>query len=994
MLRVATEPAREHLASRLRSCGVRFGSGTRGFGSERSFVGRTPQSTERASGGVRAGGGWARVTKAGGGHLASSRVEPEDSPIASMAASQTSQTVASHVPFADLCSTLERIQRSKGRADKIRHFREFLDSWRKFHDALHKNQKDVTDSFYPAMRLILPQLERERMAYGIKETMLAKLYIELLNLPKDGKDALKLLNYRTPTGIRGDAGDFAMIAYFVLKPRCLQKGSLTIQQVNDILDSVATNNSAKRKDLVKKSLLQLITQSSALEQKWLIRMIVKDLKLGFSQQTVFSLFHNDAAELHNVTTDLEKVCRQLHDPSVGLSDISITLFSPFKPMLAAIADIGRIEKDMKNQSFYIETKLDGERMQMHKDGDVYAYFSRNGYKYTEQFGASPQEGSLTPFIHNAFRTDIQICILDGEMMAYNPNTQTFMQKGNKFDIKRMVEDSDLQTCYCVFDVLMVNNKKLGHETLRKRYEILSSIFTPVPGRIEIVEKTQAHTNKEVIDALNEAIDKREEGIMIKHPLSIYKPDKRGEGWLKIKPEYVNGLMDELDIIIVGGYWGKGARGGMMSHFLCAVAEKHASGEKPSVFHTLCRIGSGYTMKELYDLGLKLAKHWKSFHKKAPPSSILFGTEKPEVYIEPCNSVIVQIKASEIVPSDMYKTGCTLRFPRIEKIREDKEWHECMTLDDLEQLRGKASGKLASKHLYVGGDDEPQVKKRKAPSKIKKVIGIIEHLKAPNLSNVNKVSNIFEDVEFCVMSGINGHPKPDLENRIAEFGGYIVQNPGPDTYCVIAGSENIRVKNIISSNKHDVVKPEWLLECFKTKSCVPWQPHFMIHMCPSTKQHFAREYDCYGDSYFVDTDLNQLKEVFSGIKDSSEQTPKEMASVIADLEYRYSWDCSPLNMFRNHTIYLDLYTVINDLNTKIEGTRLAITALELRFHGAEVVSCLAKGVSHVIIGEDHSRVADFKAFRRTLKRKFKILQEGWVIDSIDKCELQDENQYLV
>ncbi|KAM4863815.1 DNA ligase 4 isoform X3 [Urocitellus parryii] len=384
-----------------------------------------------------------------------------------MAASQTPQTVASHVPFADLCSTLERIQKSKGRVEKIRHFKEFLDSWRKFHDALHKNQKNVTDSFYPAMRLILPHLERERMAYGIKETMLAKLYIELLNLPREGKDALKLLNYRTPTGTRGEAGDFAMIAYFVLKPRCLQKGSLTIQQVNELLDSVASNNSAKRKDLVKKSLLQLITQSSALEQKWLIRMIVKDLKLGVSQQTIFSVFHSDAIELHNVTTDLEKVCTQLHDPSVGLTDISITLFSAFKPMRAAIANIEHIEKDMRHQSFYIETKLDGERMQMHKDGDAYRYFSRKGYNFTEQFGASPQEGSLTPFIHNAFQPDVQTCILDGEMMAYNPNTQTFMQKGNKFDIKKMMEDSDLQTCYCVFDVLMVNNKKLGREILRK-----------------------------------------------------------------------------------------------------------------------------------------------------------------------------------------------------------------------------------------------------------------------------------------------------------------------------------------------------------------------------------------------------------------------------------------------------------------------------------------------------------------------------------------------
>ncbi|XP_051025411.1 DNA ligase 4 [Acomys russatus] len=912
-----------------------------------------------------------------------------------MATSQTSQIVAAHVPFADLCSTLERMQKSKDRAEKIRHFKEFLDSWRNFHDALHKNKKGVTDSFYPAMRLILPQLERERMAYGIKETMLAKLYIELLNLPRGGKDALKLLNYRTPSGARADAGDFAMVAYFVLKPRCLQKGSLTIQQVNDLLDLVASNNSNKKKDLVKKSLLQLITQSSALEQKWLIRMIIKDLKLGVSQQTVLSAFHNDAVELHSVTTDLEKVCRQLHDPSVGLSDISITLFSAFKPMLAAVADVERVEKDMKQQRFYIETKLDGERMQMHKDGAQYQYFSRNGYDYTDQFGRSPQEGSLTPFIHSAFGTDVQVCILDGEMMAYNPATQTFMQKGTKFDIKRMVEDSDLQTCYCVFDVLMVNNKKLGRETLRRRYDILNGTFTPIQGRIEIVQKTQAHTKKEVVDALNDAIDKREEGIMIKHPLSIYKPDKRGEGWLKVKPEYVSGLMDELDLLIVGGYWGKGSRGGMMSHFLCAVAETPPPGDRPAAFHTLCRVGSGYTMKELYDLGLRLAKHWKPFQKRSPPSSILCGTEKPEVYIEPRDSVIIQVKAAEIVPSDMYKTGSTLRFPRIEKIRDDKEWHECMTLGDLEQLRGKASGKLATRHLHVGDDDEPREKRRRPVSRAKKAIGIVEHLKAPNLSNISKVSSVFEDVEFCVMSGLDGHPKSDLENRIAELGGYVVQNPGPDTYCVIAGCGNVRVRNIVSSDRHDVVKPEWLLECFKTKTCVPWQPRFMVHMCPSTKQNFAREYDRYGDSYFVDTDLGQLKEVFSGMrKGSGQQTPEEMAPVIADLEYRYSWDHAPLSMFRHYTVYLDLYAVINDLSSKTEATRLGVTALELRFHGAKVVSRLSEGVSHVVVGEDQRRVADFKVFRRTLKKKFKILQERWVTDSVDKGELQEETRYLL
>lgn len=108
-----------------------------------------------------------------------------------MAASQTSQTVASHAPFADLCSTLERIQKSKGRGQKNQTLQSIFRFWRKFHDALHKNQKDVTDSFIQPWDLFFLSW-KGRMAYGIKEIMLAKLYVELLNLPRDGKDALKL----------------------------------------------------------------------------------------------------------------------------------------------------------------------------------------------------------------------------------------------------------------------------------------------------------------------------------------------------------------------------------------------------------------------------------------------------------------------------------------------------------------------------------------------------------------------------------------------------------------------------------------------------------------------------------------------------------------------------------------------------------------------------------------------------------------------------------
>ena len=100
----------------------------------------------------------------------------------------------------------------------------------------------------------------------------------------------------------------------------------------------------------------------------------------------------------------------------------------------------------------------------------------------------------------------------------------------------------------------------------------------------------SYCSQDCVDALNDAIEQREEGIMIKDPMSAYKPNTRKGGWYKIKPEYVGGLMDELDVLVVGGYFGGGHRAGMFSHFLCAVAVPPTSDdEHPTTFHSFCKV---------------------------------------------------------------------------------------------------------------------------------------------------------------------------------------------------------------------------------------------------------------------------------------------------------------------------------------------------------------------------------------------------------------------
>eukprot|EP00731_Ephydatia_muelleri_P007880 Em0004g218a len=141
-----------------------------------------------------------------------------------------------------------------------------------------------TDTFFAIMRLLLPESDRARPAYGMKETALAKHYIEVLNISKESTDAQK------------EAGDFAVIAYFVLKSRC-----------GEYLDDLANGNTSKDRAGMKKALQLLLRNTSALEQKWLIRIILKGLKTGLSENSVFSVFHPDAVDLFSICSNLEKV---------------------------------------------------------------------------------------------------------------------------------------------------------------------------------------------------------------------------------------------------------------------------------------------------------------------------------------------------------------------------------------------------------------------------------------------------------------------------------------------------------------------------------------------------------------------------------------------------------------------------------------------------------------------------------------------------------------
>lgn len=903
-------------------------------------------------------------------------------------------TVASKVPFHQFAALLDKINGLSGTDAKKKQLRDFVEEWRSFHKRLHTDNPNEQDSFFPAMRLLLPQLDRDREAYGIKEHTLAKLYIELLGLGKDSPNAQKLLNYRAPKNAKGDAGDFASVAFWILKPRCPDKGTLMIQDVNDALDGVASSNAAKNKDGVRKNLMRLLKNTSAREQKWLIRIIMKELKVGISQQSIFSVYHEDAEDLYNVKMSLEKVCSILKDESVRLHEIEISIFNSFRPMLGDRAAPHKVEQLMHNKPFFVEIKFDGERMQLHKQDGEYKYYSRSGNEYTHIYGADWSSGNFTPFIANCFKPHVQSCILDGEMVGYNAESKTIGTKGENFDIKSK-DIAGYHPMLCVFDILLYNGQILANKPLRTRRQILDNVFNAVEGRLILSEFTEKQSRQDCADALNDAIDRREEGIMVKDPDSIYKPNTRKGGWYKIKPEYVGGLMDELDLLVVGGFFGVGSRSHMMSHFLCAVAVPSPGDEKPTTFHTFCKVGSGYSRKELHDFNRLLAEHWKVFDKKNPPSWLELAPglkQKPDAYIEPEKSKILQIKAAEIIDSDQYKTGCTLRFPRVEKIRDDKPWHSCMTTADITELKQKSDGKLAGQ--YVDFNDETGEPKKKRTRTIHRAVKptVGAQFRGVDSGAVKKILEIFEGKEMCVMTGTDNLSKSSIEEKILEFGGSIVQNPGENTFCVVAEKMLIKVRNIVSKGVYDVVKVDWLLRCIEQQQLLPWFPLEMIHVSSKTAAALSSDYDCYGDSYYEDTNEENLERVFQKIENSGDLRILESAA-LADVEIQYFPHDSVNGLFRLCCVYLDNCTEIENPATHIETSSLDLTGLDLRIHGATIVKSLSQKVSHVILDfRDCSRVKAFREINKSRKKKFHIVLASWVMDCIESGKLLQERHY--
>jgi DNA ligase-4 len=938
----------------------------------------TGLSVQNASTGGGGGGG-------GGGALAQNAAMVECDPaVLAAARARIQRGFEDHVPFEDVVKFCEAVGKRGKHEQRRELIQRMFNAW--------KGDK------YVLLRLLLPHLDKERQSYGIKESVLAHMYVRMLSISVTSEHARQLLQWKRPSSGRA-SGDFASIVEQALQSRLHPQSTLTVGELNRALDELARAvDRTKKKDV----LGRLLMNSTARQQKWIVRIVLKELKLGVSEKTFLKSFHVDAEEYFNITSSLRKVCETLIDAQIRLPRHSgLALGLPIKPMLAGRANIDAIPTLMKSGQFGIELKYDGERIQVHKDGSSIRLFTRRANEYTEKYG------TLIPMLQRHIKADVQNCIIDGELMVWDSIKGQLEPFGHlktfaKYDQGRTGRDhvdddrsdgdavdgdealmAGKQYCYVAFDFLFINGKPLCDLQLRHRRELLARSTSTTPHEFELSQLVEAHSKEEIIDALDTAIANREEGIMVKDLASIYVPNERAQKWIKVKPEYIDGVGDDFDLIILGGFYGTGKRSGVMSGFLvgCAVLEPEqeaalrrltavanggggggddgdgddapimpASAAYPTLFYSCAKVATGYSIERLKELNRRLEQHWRAWDPKNPPKHLKLGvasdaTMVPDRWIEPKYSSVLQIKAGQIAETNKYGAGYTLRFPRVTKIRYDKHWYECDTLAQFTQLARTHDGRYARRTVDIdllatslGGAGAGAGRKRKsAPADGSAVPAasrqrlLLPSAAAADVTAVKATSALFAGREFCVYAGdLKSPTKQDLERAIVANGGTVVQEPLASTYAVIAGHKRtVKIRNLITNGRWNIVLFPWVTESIRAGQMIEFEPSHMIYSNAAQLQRFMVDIDPYGDSYTRPTRVDELQRIFAKSDEFSHTvlSPADKRTIEESVwKAARPWQ----GMFRPFVFYIDLYVnVAYDANATVDEPPANIGALAAR-----------------------------------------------------------------
>ncbi len=482
-------------------------------------------------------------------------------------------------------------------------------------------------------------------------------------------------------------GDIGSTVEHFKKKITLKEEGLSIREVFEQLTSLAEAEGKGSQDVKIKVLADLISKLDSLSTRYLVRIPIGAMRLGFSDMTILDSLS------WMVTGD--KSLRPLLEhsyhvkPNLGLiatilkSKQGIDVLKKIEPEVFTPIIMMRAERMSSGDEIIkkigrcaVEPKYDGFRLQIHKKGNQVKMYSRNLDDVSHMY-----PDIIEGIIEQIKETSV---IIEGEAIGYNPNTgeylsfQDTVQRKRKYDIDTMKITIPLRLF--VFDLLYLGGKSYINQEFKKRREQLEKLVkvsgNQIIDTILLAPQTIEDNGGNIEKRFDEAVSKNLEGIIAKKLDGIYKPGAREWNWIKFKKSYSSKIDDTIDCLIMGYDFGKGKRTGFgIGAFLAGVYDK-----KNDYYVTVAKIGTGLTDKE-----------WRELKKRSENKKVL---KKPliymindqiicDVWIKPL--IVVEIKADEITKSPLHSSGLALRFPRLERFRDDKLPSDVTSLDELRRL---------------------------------------------------------------------------------------------------------------------------------------------------------------------------------------------------------------------------------------------------------------------------------------------------------------------
>lgn len=505
--------------------------------------------------------------------------------------------------------------------------------------------------------------------------------------------------------------DLGETAAEILQHRTVEP-SLSIERVGEVLNQLETARGPLSKTPILRAAL---AQCTALEVKYLVKIITGDLRIGLKEglveEAIASAFSRPPEEVRRanlLTGDIGETAKLAAENRLcqtGLMPfraVKCMLASPEEtaagvwkrllqnrgkaPAASSAPATGPIElqtdqavrapflsvlktgdsanlcppetmspsrsQGVEVLQVWLEDKYDGIRCQMHKIGRRVALYSRDSKGITSTFL------ELTDIV-SRMATDF---ILDGEIVAMRgEKVLAFAELQKRLGRRErdLFMNEEVPISYVAFDCLWLGGTSLLDRSLRERRSALESL-SPLPAGVRFAHITQARSVTEIEEAFVEARFRGNEGLVIKDPASAYTPGRRGLAWLKLKKPLAT-----LDCVVIGAEYGHGKRRRLLSDYTFAIRDEQ-SGE-------LKTIGKAYTGLTDAEIGgltehfLKTAIHRHGRYFDVPPDTVL------------------EIAFDRLQRSNRHSSGLAMRFPRILRIRTDKTPADIDTLETARRL---------------------------------------------------------------------------------------------------------------------------------------------------------------------------------------------------------------------------------------------------------------------------------------------------------------------